>query len=45
MGNTPQIEDGEDDFVFPMTTMEDLDRLEQKLKDRGMMQKLVSLLN
>lgn len=44
MGNTPQMGDEDEDFVFPVMSMEDLDRLEQKLKDRGMMQKLVRLI-
>ncbi|XP_056610642.1 uncharacterized protein si:ch211-67e16.4 isoform X2 [Triplophysa dalaica] len=45
MGNTPQIGEDEEDFVFPVMSMEDLDRLEHKLKDRGMMQKLVKRLS
>lgn len=36
-----QIEDEEEDCVFPLMSMEDLDRLEQRLMDRGTMQKFV----
>ncbi len=40
-----QIEDEEEeeDCVFPLMSMEDLDRLEQRLMDRGTMQKCVRL--
>ncbi|XP_016424473.1 uncharacterized protein LOC107752914, partial [Sinocyclocheilus rhinocerous] len=40
-----QIEDEEEDCVLPLMTMGDLDRLEQRLMDRGTMQKLVNILS
>jgi len=36
-----QTEDEDEDCVLPLMSMEDLDRLEQTLLDRGKMQKLV----
>lgn len=39
-----QMEDEEEDCVLPLMSMEDLDQLEQRLMDRGMMQKLVRFL-
>ncbi|XP_016138068.1 uncharacterized protein [Sinocyclocheilus grahami] len=40
-----QIEDEEEDCVLPLMSMGDLDRLEQRLMDRGTMQKLVNRLS
>ncbi|XP_058642459.1 uncharacterized protein si:ch211-67e16.4 isoform X2 [Onychostoma macrolepis] len=40
-----QMEDEEEDCVFPLLSMEDLDRLEQRLLDRGTMQKFVNRLS
>lgn len=36
-----QMEDEDKDCVLPLMSMEDLDRLEQTLLDKGKMQKLV----
>lgn len=37
----PPLQMEEEDCVLPLMSMEDLDRLEQRLLDKGMMQKLV----
>ncbi|XP_043104680.1 uncharacterized protein si:ch211-67e16.4 isoform X2 [Puntigrus tetrazona] len=39
------MEDEEEDCVFPLMSMEDLDHLEQRLMDRGTMQKFVNRLS
>ncbi|XP_051998243.1 uncharacterized protein si:ch211-67e16.4 isoform X1 [Xyrauchen texanus] len=39
------MEDEQGDCVLPLTSMEDLDRLERRLMDRSMMQKLVNRLS
>ncbi|XP_052004596.1 uncharacterized protein LOC127659023 isoform X1 [Xyrauchen texanus] len=39
------VEDGVGECVLPLTSMEDLDRLERRLIDRGLMQKLVNRLS
>ncbi|CAM4487369.1 unnamed protein product [Leuciscus chuanchicus] len=41
----PQMQNDEEDDVFPLTSIEDLDRLEQSLVDRGFMQRMVSRLS
>ncbi|XP_056320721.1 uncharacterized protein si:ch211-67e16.4 isoform X3 [Danio aesculapii] len=45
VGNTVQPEEEENDCVLPVTSMEDLDQLEQRLVDRGVMQRLVNRLS
>ncbi|KAK2905218.1 hypothetical protein Q8A67_007017 [Cirrhinus molitorella] len=50
VGNRPfvpplQIEDEDEDCLLPLMSMEDLDRLEQRLVDRGTMQKYVNRLS
>ncbi|XP_067264610.1 uncharacterized protein si:ch211-67e16.4 isoform X3 [Chanodichthys erythropterus] len=41
----PPLQMEEEDCVLPLMSMEDLDRLEQRLLDKGMMQKLVNRLS
>ncbi|XP_686699.5 uncharacterized protein si:ch211-67e16.4 isoform X3 [Danio rerio] len=45
VGNTVQPEEEENDCILPVTSMEDLDLLEQRLVDRGVMQRLVNRLS
>ncbi|XP_067299357.1 uncharacterized protein [Pseudorasbora parva] len=41
----PQIQDDDEDGIFPLVSTEDLDRLEQSLLDRGFMQRMVNRLS
>ncbi|XP_067222551.1 uncharacterized protein [Chanodichthys erythropterus] len=43
--NAPVLVVDSEDNVFPITSMEELDNLERKLSERGMMQKMVSRLS
>ncbi|XP_048064220.1 uncharacterized protein LOC125278868 isoform X2 [Megalobrama amblycephala] len=43
--NAPVLVVDSEDNVFPLTSMEELDNLERKLSERGMMQKMVSRLS
>ncbi|XDV19924.1 hypothetical protein PO909_025319 [Leuciscus waleckii] len=39
----PQMQNDEEDDIFPIASIEDLDRLEQSLVDRGFMQRMVRI--